>query len=88
MSVASAKRRDLLPFPRIDAYIVDVEILRILHVRVDIADPAGILEQYRTKSVLLLLELDNRETGIRDKVQPKRSQKDGRREAYTEAVFI
>ena len=37
----------------------------------------------QVRSVLLLLELDNRETGIRDKVQPKRSQKDGRREAYS-----
>jgi len=38
--------------------------------------------------VLLLLELDNRETGIRDKVQPKRSEQHGRREADTEAVYV
>ena len=42
----------------------------------------------RKVSVLLLLELDNRETGIRDRVQPRRSQEHGRREAYTEAVLI
>ena len=37
--------------------------------------------------VLLLLELDNRETGITDRIQAMRSQEHGRREAPSQDLL-